>query len=98
MIPEDEHVLLPFPAGNLDEEAFPEPYTVQLDRAPNRHLAFGAGVHRCIGAHLARMELRVGLEEFLRAIPDFELDGDDPVSWKPGQIRGPSRLLLRWSR
>jgi hypothetical protein len=36
-----------------------------------------------------------GLEEFLRAIPDFELDGDDPVSWKPGQIRGPSRLLLR---
>ncbi|HEY6624770.1 MAG TPA: cytochrome P450 [Acidimicrobiales bacterium] len=98
MIPEDEHVLLPFPAGNLDEEAFPEPYSVQLDRAPNRHLAFGAGVHRCIGAHLARMELRVGLEEFLRAIPDFELDGDDPVSWKPGQIRGPSRLLLRWSR
>ncbi len=97
-IPRDEHVLLPFPAGNLDEEAFPEPYTLRLDRTPNRHLAFGAGVHRCIGAHLARMELRVGLEEFLRAIPDFELDGDDPVSWKPGQIRGPSRLLLRWDR
>ena len=92
VIPQDEHVLLPFPAGNLDGEAFPEPHTLQLDRAPNRHLAFGAGVHRCIGAHLARMELRVGLEEFLRAIPDFELDGDDPVSWKPGQIRGPSRL------
>ena len=98
VIPQDEHVLLPFPAGNLDGEAFPEPHTLQLDRAPNRHLAFGAGVHRCIGAHLARMELRVGLEEFLRAIPDFELDGDDPVSWKPGQIRGPSRLLLRWDR
>ena len=96
VIPEDEHVLLPFAAGNLDGEAFPEPYTLQLDRAPNRHLAFGAGVHRCIGAHLARMELRVGLEEFLRAIPDFELDGHDPVSWKSGQIRGPSRLLLRW--
>ena len=96
IIPEDEHVLLPFAAGNLDGEAFPEPYTLQLDRAPNRHLAFGAGVHRCIGAHLARMELRIGLEEFLRAIPDFELDGDDPVSWKSGQIRGPSRLLLRW--
>jgi cytochrome P450 len=98
VIPEDEHVLLPFPAGNLDEQAFPEPYTLQLDRAPNRHLAFGAGVHRCVGAHLARMELRVGLEAFLRGIPDFELDGDDPVSWKPGQIRGPSRLHLRWDR
>jgi cytochrome P450 len=97
-IPRDEHVLLPFPAGNLDEDAFADPYSLHLDRAPNRHLAFGAGVHRCIGAHLARMELRVGLEEFLRAIPDFELDGDDPVSWKPGQIRGPSRLLLRWDR
>jgi hypothetical protein len=98
IIPGDEHVLLPFPAGNLDEQAFPDPYTLQLDRAPNRHLAFGAGVHRCIGAHLARMELRVGLEEFLRVIPDFVLDGDDPVTWKSGQIRGPSRLLLRWSR
>ena len=95
-IPADEHVLLPFPAANLDPAAFPEPYELKLDRAPNRHLAFGAGVHRCIGAHLARMELRVGLEEFLRRIPDFELDGDDPVSWKPGQIRGPNRLLLRW--
>jgi cytochrome P450 len=95
-IPRDEHILLPFPAANLDPEAFPEPHTMQLDRAPNRHLAFGAGVHRCIGAHLARMELRVGLDEFLRRIPHFELDGDDPVSWKPGQIRGPNRLLLRW--
>jgi cytochrome P450 len=98
IIPGDQHVLLAFPAGTLDEQAFPEPYTLQLDQATNRHLAFGAGVHRCIGAHLARMELRVGLEEFLRAIPDFELDGDDPVSWKPGQMCGPSRLLLRWGR
>lgn len=93
-----EHVLLPFPAANLDPDAFPEPYTLQLDRAPNRHLAFGAGVHRCLGAHLARMELRVGLEEFFKRVPEFELHGDDPVSWKPGQIRGPNRLLLRWDR
>ncbi|MHB1582886.1 MAG: cytochrome P450 [Acidimicrobiales bacterium] len=92
----DDHVLLPFPAANLDPEAFADPFALQLDRTPNRHLAFGAGVHRCVGAHLARMELRVGLQEFLRHIPDFELDGDDPVSWKPGQIRGPNRLMLRW--
>lgn len=94
----DDHLLLPLPAANLDPDAFPEPHTLQLDRAPNRHLAFGAGVHRCIGAHLARMELRVALAEFLHRLPDFELDGDDPVSWKPGQIRGPNRLLLRWDR
>jgi cytochrome P450 len=93
-IPEGTHVLLPFPAANLDPAAFPDPYRLQLDRAPNRHLAFGAGVHRCLGAHLARMELRVGLEEFLREIPDFRLAETDAVVWKPGQIRGPSRLFL----
>jgi cytochrome P450 len=97
-IPEGSHVLLPFAAANLDPDAFPDPYHMEIDRAPNRHLAFGAGVHRCIGAHLARMELRVGLEEFLRHIPDFRLAETDAVSWKPGQIRGPSRLILTFSR
>jgi cytochrome P450 len=97
-IPEGTHVLLPFAAANLDPAAFPDPYRLQLDRAPNRHLAFGAGVHRCLGAHLARMELRVGLEEFLREIPDFRLAGPDAVAWKPGQIRGPSRLVLAFGR
>jgi cytochrome P450 len=67
---------------------------VILDRSPNRHLAFGAGVHRCLGAHLARMELRVSLEEFLRRIPDFRLAGPDAVEWKSGPIRGPRRLEL----
>jgi cytochrome P450 len=93
-IPEGTHVLLPFAAANLDAAAFPDPYRLQLDRTPNRHLAFGAGVHRCIGAHLARMELRVGLEEFLRRIPQFHLADPEAVTWKPGQIRGPSRLML----
>jgi cytochrome P450 len=93
-IPEGTHVLLPLVAANLDPAVFAEPYDLQLDRLPNRHLAFGAGVHRCIGAHLARMELRVGLEEFIRRLPDFQLDGPDAVAWKPGPIRGPSRLVL----
>jgi cytochrome P450 len=97
-IPEGTHVLLPFAAANLDPAAFPDPYRMQLNRAPNRHLAFGAGVHRCVGAHLARMELRVGLEEFLRQIPDFRLAGSDAVVWKPGQIRGPSRLVLAFGQ
>jgi cytochrome P450 len=88
-------VLLPFPSANRDERAFAQPDRVLIDRSPNKHLAFGAGVHRCLGAHLARMELRVALEEFLGRIPDFVLADDDPVTWKSGPIRGPRRLELR---
>jgi len=93
-IPAGCPVLLPFPSANGDERAFSEPNRVVLDRSPNRHLAFGAGVHRCLGAHLARMELRVAIEEFLRRIPDFRLAGDNAVDWKSGPIRGPRRLEL----
>jgi cytochrome P450 len=93
-IPAGCPVLLPFPSANGDERAFSQPNRVVLDRSPNRHLAFGAGVHRCLGAHLARMELRVGIEEFLRRIPDFRLAGEDAVDWKSGPIRGPRRLEL----
>ena len=93
-IAESQQVLLPFPAANRDERAFPDPDRVQLDRAPNPHLAFGAGVHRCLGAHLARMELRVALEEFLGRVPNFRLADPDTVVWKSGPIRGPRVLEL----
>jgi hypothetical protein len=93
-IPAGCPVLLAFPSANADERAFSEPNRVDIDRSPNRHLAFGAGVHRCLGAHLARMELRVSLEEFLKRIPDFRLSGPDAVEWKSGPIRGPRRLEL----
>jgi hypothetical protein len=85
---------LPFPSANWDETEFPDPGRVVLDRTPNRHLAFGAGVHRCLGAHLARMEMRVALQEFLTRIPDFRLADPDAVVWKAGPIRGPVRLDL----
>ncbi|QGG95400.1 cytochrome P450 [Actinomarinicola tropica] len=90
-------VLLPFPAANLDPEVFEDPHEVVIDRQRNRHLAFGVGIHRCIGSNLARMELRVGLEEWLRRIPDFELAVDDPeqVRWSAGQVRGPRELPVR---
>ena len=55
-------VMLPFPSANRDPEAFPDPDKVILDRAENRHLAFGIGIHRCLGSNLARMELRVALD------------------------------------
>ena len=96
-VKERDWVLLPFPAANLDPEVFEDPHRVVIDRQRNRHLAFGVGIHRCIGSNLARMELRVGLEEWLRRIPDFELavDDADAVRWSAGQVRGPRELPVR---
>ena len=82
-------VLLSFPAANHDPAVFPDPDEVVLDRQHNRHVAFGAGIHRCAGSNLARMELRVALEEWIAAIPEFELAPDAHVPWSSGQVRGP---------
>ena len=59
------------------------------------HLAFGLGIHRCVGSNLARMELRVALECFLAAFPEFGLDPGATVTWARGQVRGPRTLPLR---
>jgi cytochrome P450 len=90
-------VLLPFPAANRDPAAFDHPDDVVIDRLENRHAAFGLGIHRCLGSNLARLELRVALEEFLAAIPEFELADPtgDAVVWSVGQVRGPRVLPLR---
>ena len=70
----DDWVLLPFPAANRDPEAFERADEVVIDRLENRHAAFGLGIHRCLGSNLARLELRVAVEEFLAsASPTFEL-------------------------
>lgn len=91
----DEWVLLPFPSANRDPEAFEDPDEVILDREVNRHAAFGLGIHRCVGSHLARMELRVALEAWLEAFPEFELADPDAVRWSGGQVRGPRTLPVR---
>jgi len=78
-----------FPAANRDPDAFPEPDRVRIDRAVNRHVAFGAGIHRCAGSNLARMELEVGIGEWLRRIPDFGIADGASVTWAGGQVRGP---------
>ena len=91
----NEWVLLPFPSANRDPEAFERADEVIIDRAENRHAAFGLGIHRCAGSHLARMEMRVALEEWLAAFPSFELADPDAVRWSGGQVRGPRTLPLR---
>ena len=90
-------VLLPFPAANRDPEAFEDAGRFVIDRARNRHTAFGLGIHRCLGSNLARMELTVAVDEWMRRIPDFELADTDPdaVRWSTGQVRGPRQLPVR---
>ncbi len=89
---EGEKVLMNFPAANRDPAAFPDADKVVLDRELNRHVAFGSGIHRCAGSNLARMELRVALEEWLKKIPVFSpLEGAE-TTWAGGQVRGPRQL------
>jgi cytochrome P450 len=91
----DDWILLSFPAANRDPAQFDRAGEVVIDREVNRHAAFGLGIHRCIGSHLARMELRVALEVWLARIPRFTLADPAAVTWSTGQIRGPRQLPLR---
>jgi cytochrome P450 len=91
----EDWVLLPFPAANRDPEQFERAGEVVIDRKVNRHAAFGLGIHRCVGSHLARMELRVALEVWLSRFPEFTLADPDAVHWSSGQIRGPRALPIR---
>jgi cytochrome P450 len=91
----DDWILLSFPAANRDPAQFERAREVVIDREINRHAAFGLGIHRCVGSHLARMELRVALEVWLERIPEFSLADPAAVKWSAGQIRGPRSLPLR---
>jgi cytochrome P450 len=91
----DDWILLSFPAANRDPAQFDRANEVVIDRQVNRHAAFGLGIHRCVGSHLARMELRVALEVWLERIPGFSLADPAAVTWSAGQIRGPRALPLR---
>jgi cytochrome P450 len=91
----DDWILLSFPAANRDPAQFDRAGEVVIDREINRHAAFGLGIHRCVGSHLARMELRVALEVWLERLPVFTLDDPAAVAWSAGQIRGPRSLPLR---
>ena len=87
-----ERVMLTFPAANRDPMMFEDPEKVIIDRQHNRHIAFGSGIHRCAGSNLARMEMQVAIEEFLKMVPEFELTDPDAVTWAGGQVRGPRNL------
>ena len=92
---EGDWLLLPFPSGNRDPDVFPDADKVLLDRTENRHAAFGLGIHRCLGSNLARMELRVALEEWMARYPEFDLADPTAVTWSAGQVRGPRTIPVR---
>jgi len=94
-IKEGELVMLLVGASNTDESAFENPETVDFDRERNIHVAFGAGPHRCLGSHLARMELRVAMEEWHRRIPNYEIKPGETPRYSPG-IREVRFLPLVW--
>jgi cytochrome P450 len=85
-------VLLSFPAANRDPAKFPDADKVLIDRAENPHAAFGLGRHRCIGSNLARLEMTVAVEEWLKRFPDFTLAPGAKVTWSEGTVRGPRSI------
>jgi cytochrome P450 len=84
-----------WPSGNLDAASFDDPLSIDLARSPNAHIAFGLGQHRCLGSHLARMELRSGLRAFLTRIPDYHLV-NEPDFRTGGNPRSPKRIYVAW--
>ena len=94
-IPEGGFVLVNVGAANVDPAEYPDAMEVRFDREVNRHLAFGGGVHRCLGSHLARRELRVTLREWHRRIPDYGIKPGIELHYAPG-LRLVENLELVW--
>ena len=85
-------VMMTFPAACRDPEAFDRADEVVIDRERNRHVAFGAGIHRCLGSNLARLELTVAITTWLEHMPEFELEPGADVTWAEGALRGPRTI------
>jgi cytochrome P450 len=91
-----DHAVILIGAANGDDDQFGDTDVVNFAREVNRHLAFGAGPHRCLGSHLARLELRVALEQWHRRIPDYRIADGVEVHCSTG-IRQAERLPLVWA-
>ncbi|KMS61685.1 hypothetical protein V475_12850 [Sphingobium baderi LL03] len=91
-----ERVLIMLPAADLDAREFPDPLKFDMDRENKVHIAFNSGPHRCAGSHLARIELRILYEEWLKRMPEFRLDPDKPAKFHGGHVIGVDSLPLVW--
>ncbi|ALJ16331.1 cytochrome P450 [Sphingopyxis macrogoltabida] len=83
-----ERIFFLVASGNRDEEEFPNPDEIVIDRFPNRHLAFGMGPHRCLGSHVAKAILQDVLEGLLEGLHNFRIKSDDDVVWEASNVRG----------
>ncbi len=92
-----DKVLMNFPAACHDPEQFENPDEFIIDRAKNRHIAFGSGIHRCAGSNLARLEMNTALRVWLERIPEFHLSDREPMKWAGGQVRGPRVMPLSFT-
>ncbi len=89
-------VMVMIGSANCDEDAFPDGDVVRFDRDVNPHIAFGGGIHRCLGSHLARMELRVALREWHKRIPEYEIETGHTLVYTPG-IRSIDHFPMRFT-
>ena len=92
----DDRVMLVWASANRDQEIFDRPDELVLDRFPNRHVAFGVGIHRCVGAPLGRTQFRVCVGELLRRIPNYSIPDRASVAWGLSSTRGINRLPIEW--
>jgi cytochrome P450 len=91
-----ERVMLLLPAGNLDPQVFAEPTSLDIERDANPHLSFNSGPHRCVGSHLARLELRIFYEEWFRRMPAVRHDSAGSPTARAGLTLGLNTLPIRW--
>jgi cytochrome P450 len=95
-LPAGSDLILMFAAANRDESRFPDPERFDIHRHPEGHLAFGHGIHFCLGASLARLEARVAFEALFERCRDIRLDDDEIPFVDSWVVRGPRRLQLRF--
>lgn len=93
-VKQHEMVYLAWAAGNIDPDVFPDPLEAKFDREANRHIAFAAGRHRCLGSHLARLELRCAIDQWHRRVSDYEIAPGEEVEYKFEGVRHASHLPL----
>ncbi len=92
-----DKVLMNFPAANHDPEHFENPDEFIIDRARNRHVAFGSGIHRCAGSNLARLEMTAAIQVWIDRIPNFHVSDREPMKWAGGQVRGPRIMPMTFT-
>ena len=95
---EGDQLIVMYPSANRDETVFADPFRFDVRRQPNPHLAFGFGTHFCLGASLARLELKVMFDRLLTRLPDIELAADEPLPYRASNfIVGPESMPVRFT-